>query len=62
MVVERGEKLGAYCGLAGVFLFGPALMVANFLPLPAASLSTEEVVQMYQGNAMGVRVAVIASL
>ncbi|RYD95650.1 MAG: hypothetical protein EOP61_19350, partial [Sphingomonadales bacterium] len=62
MIIERGEKFGAWCGLAGVFLFGPTLLAADFLPLPPATLSTEQVVALYQGNAMGVRTAVIASL
>jgi hypothetical protein len=62
MIRERGERFGACCGLAGVFLFGPALLAADFLPLPPATLSPAEVVELYSGNAMGVRAAVIAAL
>ena len=62
MITERGEKFGACCGLVGVLLFGPALLAAHFLPLPPATLTPVEVVQLYYGNAMGVRIAAIASL
>lgn len=62
MTRERGEKFGAYCGVAGVFLFGPALIAAGFLPLPSPSLTQDEVVRLYVGNEAGVRTLVIASL
>jgi hypothetical protein len=62
MITERGERFGAWCGLVGVFLFGPALLAAHFLPLPPATLTPVEVVQLYYGNAMGVRVAAIVAL
>lgn len=49
MTRERGEKFGAYCGVAGVIQFGPALIVAGFLPLPSPSLAPDEVVRLSVG-------------
>ena len=50
MTRERDEKFGAYCGVAGVILFGPAPIAAGFLPLPSPSLAPDEVVRFSVSN------------
>ncbi len=60
--MEKGERFGIWCGLIGLFIFGPALMMAGFFPLPRPSLTPDEVVALYRDNTTGIRLAVVVSL
>lgn len=50
------QRIGAWCGLIFVVLFGAGLAIAGFLPLPGPSMTPEQVAAMYQHNSVRIRV------
>lgn len=58
----RLQKLCAYCGVPAIALFFLGLIVAQFLPVPAPSMSADDVATMYSENTALIRTGAVLIL
>lgn len=50
------QRIGAWCGLVFIALFGAGLAIAGWLPLPGPSMTAAQVAAMYQSHNVQIRV------